>query len=135
MSKNKGEIIQNNNSTEETKEYIKIQQNKTANKKKINQNINKVDSTKILLTEDNSNNNNNNNIINNTDNNTNNKAITENNTNNEEKTKNKTKEKAKSKTKPNKTNIKLVIKEQNELLTKEREYLKKVENLKLKIKN
>ena len=135
MSKNKGEIIKNNNSTEETKEYIKIQQNKTANKKKINQNINKVDSTKILLTEDNSNNNNNNNIINNTDNNTNNKAITENNTNNEEKTKNKTKEKAKSKTKPNKTNIKLVIKEQNELLTKEREYLKKVENLKLKIKN
>ena len=101
---NKNEIpIQNNNSKEEIKEGIEIQQNKNSNKKKNKKKTNQKDLEEI------SNNNNNNT-------NQNNNIIKE----NEQK---------------NKENIKLIIKEQNDLLTKEREYLKTIENLKLKIKN
>ena len=103
---NQEEIVQNNNSIEEKNEDIEVQQKKNANKKKAKKKANKLDTTKVSKTEDNINSNTNNN------NNTNVEKIPK-----------------------NKSNIKLIIKEQNELLTKEREYLQIIENLKLKIKN
>ena len=103
---NQEEIVQNNNSIEEKNVDIEVQQKKNANKKKAKKKANKLDTTKVSKTEDNINSNTNNN------NNTNVEKIPK-----------------------NKSNIKLIIKEQNELLTKEREYLQIIENLKLKIKN
>ena len=108
---NQEEIVQDNNPIEEKNEDIEIQQKQNANKKKAKKKINKLDTTKVSKTEDNINNNTNNN-----------NSINDNKTNAEEIPK-------------NKSNIKLIIKEQNELLTKEREYLQIIENLKLKIKN
>ena len=101
----------NNNSEEETKQNIDSQQNQNTNKKKakkksIQKTQNEIPSTEIINEKNNEANENNDDIK------------TEENKNRQEK-----------------ENMKAIIKEQNELLTKEREYLKIVENLKIKIKN
>ena len=106
---NQKEIItQNNNITEETKAETETDQNKNTNKKKAKKASNQRNSSEISENRDNSKQKNNENL--------------ENSANIEEIPK-------------NKENMKAIIKEQNELLTKEREYLKIIENLNLKIKN
>ena len=108
MSENKKEIIENNNSSDENKKDTQNQQNKNINKKKTKKNTNKTNSSKLSKNVDSSNKDNN--------------VINENNTSNDEK-------------QDHKEKIRSIIKEQNDLLTKEREYLKIIENLKIKIKN
>ena len=105
---NKIEINQNNNLTEESKGEAEVQQNKSIKMKIANKNSIPKETTENIVKRDNSK--------------QKNEEVSEKNLNMGEKQK-------------NKENIKLIIKEQNELLTKEREYLKIVENLKLKIKN
>ena len=102
-------ITQNNNKTEETKAETEIEQDKNINKKRSKRSSNQKNSVEISENKDNSKQKSNEKIENNI-------------TNSEEMSK-------------NKENMKSIIKEQNELLTKEREYLKIIENLKIKIKN
>ena len=121
INKNETPTNQDNNNTKEeikkeneVEEAQQSQQNKIMKKDK--KKTNQKDLGEISVKNNNNNNNSNQNIKN--DN-----SIKDNNNINIDENK------------KNKDNIKLIIKEQNYLLTKEREYLKILENLNLKIKN